>query len=92
MRIKRQKLTVILTLILGLKKNHPPFFNLICESESGVQSTRLLYPWNFPGKNGLPFPPARDLPTQELNLCLLSLLHWQVDSLPLVPPGKPVLC
>ena len=23
------------------------------------------------------------------NLCLLRLLHWQVDSLPLAPPGKP---
>ena len=28
-------------------------------------------------------------PTQELKLYLLHLLHWQVDSLPLVPPGKP---
>ena len=27
--------------------------------------------------------------TQGLNLCLLCLLHWQVGSLPLVPPGKP---
>ena len=28
---------------------------------------------------------------QGSNLCLLSLLHWQVGSLPLVPPGKPPL-
>ena len=28
-------------------------------------------------------------PTQGSNLCLLSLLHWQVGSLPLAPPGKP---
>ena len=28
-------------------------------------------------------------PTQGLNPCLLHLLHWQVDSLPLAPPGKP---
>ena len=28
-------------------------------------------------------------PIQGLNLCLLCLLHWQVGSLPLVPPGKP---
>ena len=28
-------------------------------------------------------------PSQELNLHLLCLLHWQVDSLLLVPPGKP---
>ena len=27
--------------------------------------------------------------TQGLNLCLLGLLNWQVDSLPLMPPGKP---
>ena len=28
-------------------------------------------------------------PTQELNLHLLRLLHWQVGSLPLAPPRKP---
>ena len=28
--------------------------------------------------------------TQGLNPSLLHLLHWQVDSLPLVPPGKPL--
>ena len=27
--------------------------------------------------------------TQGSNLCLLHLLHWQADSLPLAPPGKP---
>ena len=32
-------------------------------------------------------------PTQELSPCFLCLLHWQVGSLPLAPPGKPlVLC
>ena len=29
-------------------------------------------------------------PTQGSNLCLFRLLHWQVGSLPLVPPGKPL--
>ena len=29
--------------------------------------------------------------TQGLNLCLLRLLHWLVDSVPLVPPGKPLV-
>ena len=29
--------------------------------------------------------------TQESNVHLLSLLHWQAGSLPLVPPGKPLL-
>ena len=27
-------------------------------------------------------------PDQGLNSCLLSLLPWQVDCLPLVPPGR----
>ena len=30
-------------------------------------------------------------PTQGLNTHLLCLLHWQVGSLPLVPPAKPLL-
>ena len=33
--------------------------------------------------------PQGVLPTQGSNLCLLCLLHWQVGSLPIVPPGKP---
>ena len=28
--------------------------------------------------------------TQQLNPHLLCLLHWQVGSLPLAPPGKPI--
>ena len=28
--------------------------------------------------------------TQESNPCLLCFLHWQVGSLPLGPPGKPI--
>ena len=49
-------------------------------------------PWNSPGKN--PGVGGHALlqgifPTQGWNLHLLCLLHWQADSLPLVPPGKP---
>ena len=29
-------------------------------------------------------------PTQGSNPCLLCLLHWQLGSLPLAPPGKPL--
>ena len=42
--------------------------------------TRLLHPWSFPGKNtgvGCHFLLQGIFPTQELNLCLLHLLHWQ---------------
>ena len=38
---------------------------------------------------GLPFPPRGDLPNPGINPHLLHLLHWQADSLPLAPPGKP---
>ena len=49
----------------------------------GLQPARLLYPWNFPGKNtgvGYPFLLQGIFHTQQSNL---SLLHWQVDFLPL---------
>ena len=34
----------------------------------------------------LPFPSPGVFLTQELNLSLLHLLHWQADSLPLASP------
>ena len=59
----------------------------------GLQPSRLLCPWDSPGKNtgvschtlfqGL-------FPTQGLNPRLLHLLPWQAGSLPLAPPGKPL--
>ena len=55
--------------------------------------TRLLCPWDSPGKNtgvGCHFLLQGIFPTQVSNPCLLSLLHWQAGSLPLVPPGKPI--
>ena len=51
-----------------------------------------LYPCLCPGRNT-----RVDSLFQEIfltlgsNLCLLGLLHWQADSLPLVPPGKPLM-
>ena len=38
--------------------------------------------------NGLSCSSPRIFPTQGSNPRLLSLLHWQVSSLPLTPPGK----
>ena len=34
-------------------------------------------------------PTPEDLSDLEIELPFLGLLHWQVDSFPLVPPGKP---
>ena len=38
--------------------------------------------------NGLPCPSPEDLPNPRIEPCLLHLLHGQVDSLPLAPPGN----
>ena len=50
---------------------------------------RLLFPWDFPGKNtevGCHFLLQGIFLSQGLNL---HLLNWQAGSLPLAPPGKP---
>ena len=52
----------------------------------------FLCPWDSPGKNtgvGCHELLYRIFLTQGSTLGLLSLLHWQGSSLPLVPPGKP---
>ena len=57
------------------------------------QDPSLLCSWNFPGKDtgvGCHFFLQGIFLTQGSNSCLWSLLHWQVDSLPLVPHGKPI--
>ena len=55
----------------------------------GLWPTRLLYPWDFPGKNtgaGCYFLLQGIFLNQGSNPRLLHLLHWQVDSLPLCHP------
>ena len=50
----------------------------------GLQPGRLLCPYDFPGENigmSCHFLLQGIFPTQGLNVVLLSLLHWQVDSL-----------
>ena len=41
--------------------------------------------------NGLPYPHPGDLPDPGIKLTSPCLLHWQVNSLPLAPPGKPLM-
>ena len=51
-----------------------------------MEPTRLLCPWNFPGKNtgvGCHFLHQGIFRTQGSNQHLLCLLHWQVGFLPL---------
>ena len=79
----------------------PCSFSVACESEIEVaqlgstlcdpMDTRLLCPWNFPGKNtrvGCHVLLRGIFPTQGLNPCLLQLLYWQADSLPLSHLGS----
>jgi len=55
----------------------------------GLQPTRLLCPWDFPGKStgvGCHALLQEIFPTNGLNL---RLLHWQADSLALSLQGSP---
>ena len=58
----------------------------------GLQPTRLLCPWDSPGKNtavGCHALFQGIFPTQGSNPGSLCLLHWQADSFTTGPPGKP---
>ena len=58
-----------------------------------LEPTRLLCPWNFLGKNtgvDCHFLLQRIFrPRDRTQASWLHLLHWQADSLPREPPGKP---
>ena len=41
--------------------------------------------------SGLPCPPPGDLPNPGMELESLMSPAWQLGSLPLAPPGKPIL-
>ena len=76
----------------------------LCCAKSPQSFLTLCSPmdWSLPGSSVRGPSPGRNtgvgghaffqgiFPTQGPNLCLLHLLHRQVGSLPLVPPGKPV--
>ena len=58
----------------------------------GLEPTRLLSPWDFPGKNtgvGCHLLLQWIFPTVGSNPCLLHLLHWQEKCLPLCHLGSP---
>ena len=69
------------------------FSSLVVSDSSqphGLQPTRLLCPWDSPGKKpgvSCHFLLQRIFPTRGLNP---GLLHWQLNSLPLSHQGSPV--
>ena len=71
-------------------------FNHLVMSDSlqphGLWPASLLCPWDSPGKNArvdCHFLLQEIFLTQGSNPCLLYLLHWQEDSLPLSLLGSP---
>ena len=66
----------------------------VCDSlqPHELKPTRLLCPWDFPGKNtgvSYHFILQGIFSTQRLHPPLSRLLHWQGDSLPLCHLGSP---
>ena len=55
----------------------------------GPQPARFLCPWNFPSNNTR--MGCRALLQGIFPTCISCLLHWQVGSLPLALPRKPLL-
>ena len=66
----------------------------VCSVTSWTVACQAPLSMEIPSKNtgvGCHFILRGIFLTHGLNLHLLHLLHWLVDSLPLVPPGKPIL-
>ena len=64
----------------------------LCDPMDCSPSSRLLCPWDSPGKStgvDCRFLLQGTFPTEGSNPRVLYPLHWQADSSPLVPPGKP---
>ena len=69
--------------------NHSVMFNSL--HPLGLQPTRLLFPWNSPGKNtavGCHFFHQGIFLAQGSNTCLLCLLHWWAGSILVAPTGN----
>ena len=58
---------------------------VVCQAPLSLGFSRQEY-WN-----GFPCLPPGDFPTQGSKLCASHLLHWQVCSLPLAPPGTHIV-
>ena len=69
--------------------NHPHLFEVpwtvACKAPLSMEFSRQEY-WS-----GEPFPSPGELSNSGIKPTSLGLLHWQVDSLPLARPGKPLV-
>ena len=84
-------ISCVCVLVLKLLQSCPTLcdpmdYSLPGSSVHGILQARILEWVTMPSSKGSSQP--RDI-TQGSNSHLLCLLHWQMCSLPLVPPGKP---
>ena len=73
-------------------QSYPTLWNpeaVACQAPLSMRFPRSYY-WRITGV-GCHFLLQGIFPTQESKLCLLCLLHWQVDSLPLCHLGSSLL-
>ena len=71
---------------------HTQLFMTLC-APMNCSTLGISVHGSFPSKNtamGCHFLLQGIFPTQGLNPHLFHLLHWQAESLPLSPPGKPL--
>ena len=80
----RIHLKINLSVICSVVSNSVTQWTVICQAPLSMEFSRQEC-WS-----GLSLPTPEDLPNPVIKPeSPLHLLHWQVDSLPLVPPGKP---
>ena len=81
--------STLIHVLVVLVVSHVQFFatpwTVACQAPLSREFSRQEY-WS-----GLPLPTPGDLPNLGIETVSLVLLHWQADSLPLVPPGKPFI-
>ena len=77
--------TVSLLLLLSRVQLFVTPWTVACPSPLSMEFSRQQH------RHRLPFPTLGDLPIPVIQTAplIINLLHWQADSLPLAPPGKP---
>ena len=82
-RTQASPLTRSLCQVASVMPNSVTLCTVVCQAPLSMGLSRQEC-WS-----GLPFQSPGGLPNPGLEPASLSLLHWQVSSLPLAPPRKP---
>jgi len=82
-KLRGSVICAVLCLVASVMTDSATPWTVACQAPLAMGFSRQEY-WS-----GLPFPPSGDLPNPGIEPESLCLLHWQVGSLLLAPPGKP---